>query len=233
MHTTLLRSRTGLCSLLVATLAYLGSLSVSSAGSIGLNFSVEGNADTELTPDETAGKQDVSQQNWNNLSGARNGKSDLVDDSGKEIPALSAEWNVSADDQLWRSKAGADWGFKGNDLKLQKGFIQLGGTLTVTGIPYAKYDVYVYLNAGPNGGTGKVSISSGSGKVDQNGTYFYKLDWLRGKFVPSQSTSSDKPDTANMVIFSGNTAKEIVLEWNGNLGGGWSGASAVQIVETH
>ena len=129
------------------------------------------------------------------------------------------------------TKKGREWGFKRANLVLQTGYIQLGGTLSVTGIPYKKYDVYVYLGADANKGAGSVTISSSTGAVDGNATYFYKLSWLDGRFVASNAVSLESAEKSNCVIFRENKAKNFKLEWTGNLEDGWTGVTGIQIVE--
>ena len=197
---------------------------------IGLNFSVEGNAATELQPEEIAGSPKVSQTNWNNLPGAKGTLKAPRDHVGTPVAEVSATWSVPQGDTAWRSKTGREWGFQDANLKLQRGYIEVGGSLSVTHIPYPRYDVYVYLGAGDNGGKGKVSISSPGGGVDANGMYFYNLGWLNGKFVRAVGTTMESVKDANLVVFSGNTAKDFSLDWVGNLGGGWTGVTGVQIV---
>ena len=141
----------------------------------------------------------------------------LVDDEGDKVPGLAVAWSVPGEDQAWRSKKGRDWGFKRANLTLQTGYIQLGGKLSVTGVPYEKYDVYVYLGADADQGSGSVTISSPSGEVDPNGTYFYWKRWLDGRFVVSEATSLEKAEPSNCVVFKENTAKEFDIEWAGNL----------------
>lgn len=220
-------TRLALCGLLaISTLP-----SLSAAESIGLNFSVPRNAETELDPDEAAGQAEVEQSHWNNLPGANGTESVLKDSMGAEVKGLAVEWKVPAGDTAWRSKTGAPWGFSGSNLKLQKGHIQLGGSLMVTGVPYAKYDVYVYLNAGDNGGKGRVAISPPSGEADAGSAFYYNFTWLDGKFVKAASKDETAIEKANFVVFSGNASREFTLDWKGDLGGGWTGVSGVQIVE--
>ncbi len=197
---------------------------------IGLNFSVTGDASSELKPDEVAGSPDVSQPNWNNLTGA-NGSIKSPADNANQPTGITATWSTPPGDTAWRSKAGRDWGFKDSNWKLQKGHIEVGGKLAVTHIPYAKYDIYVYLGAGDNSGKGKVSIAPPTPGTDPHATYFYNLGWLNGKFVRAASTTLESAKDANLVVFSGNTAKDIAIDWTGNLAGGWTGVTGVQIVE--
>lgn len=199
---------------------------------IGLNFSVSMQDTTELTEEEAAGADGCLQASWNNLPGA-NGESHALNDAdGRLVPSASARWSVPQGDTAWRSKIGQSWGFGGENYTLQKGYIQLGGDLSVTGVPFRKYDVYVYLNADSNGGAGSVTISSPAGSVDPVGTYYYKLDGLGGQFVATDAAHLEQVKGSNLVVFRGNTAKEFAVNWKGDISGGWTGVSAVQIVET-
>ena len=208
----------------------LGPIPRIETAAVGLNFSVVGEESTELSPKQAAGASEVAQRNWNNLPGPNGRLQELVDDEGDEVPELGVAWSVPGEDQAWRSKKGRDWGFKRTNLTLQTGYIQLGGKLSVTGIPYKKYDVYVYLAADADQGSGSVTISSPSGGVDTNGTYFYWKRWLYGLFVVSDATSLEKAEPSNCVVFKENTAKELDIDWAGNLKNGWTGVSGVQIV---
>jgi len=202
------------------------------AESIGMNFSVTGNAETELEPDDAAGQVEVEQSHWNNLPGPSGSETAVKNSMGADVKGVVVEWKVPPGDTAWRSKTGEPWGFEGSNLKMLKGYIQLGGSLTVGGVPYAKYDVHVYLNAGDNGGTGRVALSSPSGGISSDNTFYYAFTWLGGKFVQATSKEEGTVEKANYVIFPGNTAKQFTLDWKGDLGGGWTGVSGVQIVET-
>ena len=198
---------------------------------VGLNFSVAGDESTELASKSTAGAPGVTQRHWNNLPGPNGEKSQCVDHQGKEVPGMTVTWSVPGEDQAWRSKKGREWGFKQANLTLQSGYIQLGAKLTVTGVPYEKYHVYVYLGADDQKGAGSVTISSPAGGVDRNKICFYRLAWLNGRFVVSDATRLESAQTSNCVVFRDNRAKEFGLEWAGNLEDGWTGVTGVQIVE--
>jgi hypothetical protein len=202
-----------------------------STAAVGLNLSVIGDESTELPPKTTAGAPGVSQRHWNNLPGPNGQASQLTDHRGNQLGGMTATWSVPSVDQNWRSTKASQWGFKQGNLLLQSGHIQLGGRLSVTNIPYNKYDVYIYLGAGNNKGAGSVTISSPTGGVDPNQTYFYKLAWLNGKFVISDATNLQSTPTSNCVLFKNNTASQFNLHWTGNLQDGWTGLTAVQIVE--
>jgi len=209
----------------------LGSTPEIDTAAVGLNFCVAGDASTELSPKAAAGAPGVAQRHWNNLPGPEGKREELIDHRGKEVAGMTAAWSVPGGDQAWRSKKGREWGFKRANLVLQSGYIQLGGTLSVTGIPYNKYAVYVYLGADAQKGAGSVTISSSAGAVDRNTTYFYRLSWVDGRFVTSDATSLESAEKSNCVIFKENKAKDVKLEWTGNLEDGWTGVTGVQIVE--
>lgn len=194
---------------------------------IGLNFSVSGNAATELAAGDAAGAAGVSQTRWNNLPGASGKMESLQASDGQPASGVTASWEVPAGDHAWRSKDGRDWGFTGGNLALQRGYVQVGGKLEVKGIRFPRHDVHVYLNADDNAGSGKVRWSSGDVRQDK----FYSLGWHGGKFVEAASPAGEGIGKGNHLVFRGRTAADFTLEWEGNLGGGWTGVSGVQIVE--
>jgi len=198
---------------------------------VGLNFCLAKEASTQLPPKAAAGAPGVTQLHWNNLPGPNGETKQCVDHQGREVKGMTVAWSVPGEDQAWRSKKGRDWGFKRANLILQSGYIQLGGTVSVTGVPYTKYDVYVYLGADAQKGAGAVTISSSAGIVDQNKTYFYRLTWLDGRFSPTDATHLELAQASNCVIFRKNKAKDFELEWTGSLEDGWTGVTGVQIVE--
>ena len=207
---------------------YPGSVAALKTKAIGLNFSIAGDASTELKTEEVAGSADVSQTNWNNLPGASGTMESPKDHAGKAVK-LAASWEMTSAGQ---ASPGRDWGFTDGNGKLQKGLIRESGRLLVTGVPYEKYAVYVYFGAGDHGGKGSVTISSPSGGVDPNGTYFTKVGWSSGKFVKSAATTKEAAKDSNCAVFSGNTAKDFSLDWSGKIEGQWTGVTGLQIVET-
>lgn len=195
---------------------------------IGLNFAVKGDAGTELLPAEIAGASGASQANWNNLPAANGTLDSAKDDSGKQT-TLAVKWSVPGDDNAWRSKRAREWGFKGANLKMQQGYIELRGEARLSKIPYVKYDVYVYLGAGENTGSGKVSLATGNA-AESATTYFFKLGWLEGKFKTASATTFETAQNSNLVIFRDQTVNACALSWQGDLNGGWTGVTAIQVV---
>ncbi len=212
---------------------------VAQAHGVGVNF--VGKPAHSLAPTDVAGV--VAQKNWNNLhidSSDPNGHSNggelhnLINDRGAVVKGLGIVVEGTPNSGIW-GNAGATWGFTGADLTLQQGTIWPHPHVKITGIPYPKYDVYVYISAGGNGGLAKVHIAVPGGKsgvVDSHSTYFCKFGWTGGNFVRATATSlsaakASKP--ANYVEFTGNTAPGVDLNCNGALAG-WIGFSGIQIV---
>ncbi len=215
---------------------------VAGAHSIGVHFVGKDASSSTLAKADKAGV--VPQKHWNNLtidSSDPNGHSNggtlykLTNDNGKAIKGASASVTAMAGHGIWAGD-GASWGFSGANLTLQKGTIGPCPQITIKGIPYARYDVYVYATAGVNGGLAKIHISravGSTGSVDHTSTYFCNYNWQGGNFVVSKATTLAAAKTSkgsNYVVFKGNTAKSITLRCNGALAS-WIGFSGVQIVD--
>lgn len=199
---------------------------------IGLNFSVAGDPSTELMPEEAAGASGLSQAYWNNLPGLRGTNNAIHGSSGKRLAGVYATWRATDEGPAAESQIGRDWGFTGTNWKLQKAFMPRDGSLSVFNIPFEKYQVHVYLGARELSGEGSVSISSAAGGVDLEDNRPYHLGWHGGKFVRTPIVDTNAPEPGNYVVFSGNTAKEFVLNWRGSIKGGVTGVTGVQIIST-
>ncbi len=216
---------------------------VACAHSIGVNF-CNGKASESLTAHESAGASAVAQSHWNNFkikntdpNGHWNKGSlkKIVDNTGTAVKKMSVKVNTGPAHKLqfWVT-GGATWGFMGPNLTLQTGMLWPRPQITVSGIPYAHYDVYVYADAGSGGGTGSVTISAvhgTKGHVAATRTYYYSYAWTNGHFVRAKSTTKSGAK-GNYILFKGNTAHAITLNVNGTLGGAWTGVSGFQIVAT-
>lgn len=123
------------------SLLALGATAATSFGaSIGINFG-SGRADAALAATDSAGV--VAQTNWNNAAGATGSLAALNDDAGGASGA-SIAW---ATDEQW-SVGGTPADGNGT---LLNGFISennnaSASTVTLSTIPYASYDLYVYLS---------------------------------------------------------------------------------------
>ncbi len=250
-----------LCGLAVASagLALAASAASLQANSIGVNYTGAGSfgqtqaqatGGYSLAPTASAGYAAVAQYNWNNTTisytdgnGYNNNGllSTVVDSTGATISGMSVATTVNTSDssytgdplKLYPNSGTAGWGFSGNNLTMLEGAVYPSPKITISGIPYSSYDVYVYMAApGGNGATGAVTIGANSGgTVDSTSEFFYDYGWPNGAFIQSTATSSaSNTAVSNFVLFTGNTASNITLIADAS---GWNtGLAAFQIVNT-
>lgn len=195
---------------------------------------------TTLLPSDVTGV--VPQGNWNNITGSldypdglqntfwpdnestKTGSiSSVLDDAGNAQPGMTVAWRIVAN---WRNQKLADWGSSGAQAKLQTGGYILPSTtvspiITVTGIPYSEYDVYVYIGANSNpgngGGTATLDLATGAtGEVDTT-VASYTWGWPGENFI----------EGLNYVKFEGNTASGFTLGMSST---NWTALTGLQIV---
>ncbi|MAX26291.1 MAG: hypothetical protein CMJ19_17495 [Phycisphaeraceae bacterium] len=231
---------------IVPSLLLIGLTAQASAQSIGINFSSAKNVEkSTLADDATAGINAAKQTHWNNLrvsNSDANGHSnsghllEVVDDQGKAVDSTTVQVKGDKTHQVW-STNGSSWGFKGDNLTLQSGQLHYGPMITVADVPYKKYDVIVYISAGNSGGIGQVNIAKANnvaGEVSGDKTYFVNYQWASGQFKQATATTLDDAKSAaagNYVVFSGITASDFTITFNGKVVKGWLGVSAIQIVQ--
>lgn len=200
------------------------------ADPIGINFG-SGRANTELFPADSAGV--VPQTNWNNAPGAAGGPLVLNDASGTATTA-TVTW---ATDEEWSiGGPGAD-----PNGTLLNGWISANNvtdppaTITLTGIPFANYDLVVYLNH--DRGTEDVLIREASGHFAPILGHENDTDILAPVFFTEQTATADGDATqqGNYLTLSGlqKADLQIILEPGGGAGTADRGAiTGIQIIET-
>jgi hypothetical protein len=116
-----------------ATIALLGAGLAGAQPAISVNFVGGGSNGTPaiLAPSDVAGVVAVS--NWNNGNG-----SGLKDSSGATT-AASITWSGAS----WSNQITAT----DPNNRMMKGYLDFGSSASVTGVPYATYDVYVYFRS--------------------------------------------------------------------------------------
>ncbi len=194
------------------------------AGSVGINFMDKRDNDRLLQKSDIAGAGELKQANWNEfLIGAQNEKKDLLASDGS-VSGMSV-----------RAKGtGAvcePWSFGGNDGKLKRGALSCDTEVELVGVPYPKYDVVVYLTAGPNSSKGLLSIekTDGEGGVGPVPMYSVHHGWIGdGRHVVCESTDPANPTNSNYVRFRGVTARSVRLKMKNT--DWWVGIGAVQVV---
>jgi hypothetical protein len=227
------------------------SAAVAQAASIGINFVGSTSTGETLVPTDVAGVAVVAQDYWNNLqigNGDGNGFGNtgalaagtVIDSAGiTDAGVAVTAGGRQGTNQSWRADC-ASWGFSGTNLTMMAGGIDGTPEVTVSGIPYASYDVYVYASNGAasGGGSATISVASGAtGTVAAANTYFFEIAWTGGNFVQATATSSAQDTGAtNYMDFAGNTATGFTLDCvckaTVGSGGGWAEITGVQIVAT-
>lgn len=196
-------------------------VSTAQANSIGVNVgpnhgtneaeNAESTINNELPPGTTAGV--VPQANWNNLLEGDFGTTELVDDSGTLLETtakVSTRWvngvrgHGSSDGDQILMNGGLD-GDNSNVL-----------SSTITGIPYAVYDVYIYFDGGSEGGRGGTysATPSGAGASLARSQDGYDLATFSGEFIQATGTGLDEegePIGSNYVKFSAMSGENLEI----------------------
>ena len=193
---------------------------------IGVQFQGPG---TALLPTDSAGLSTVAQTNWNVLTGASFSSVALSDSTGA---STTATLSGSAGGTYWGGSSSAS---PAGNSKLASGelFDTWPGapTLTVSNIPYAKYDVYLYAGIDATGRAETIGLTP-SGGTQQ----FYSFTTETGGSAWTVATSTwngtgTQPSlpSANYVHFTGLTSTSFTLAWGAPGNGGLNG---IQIVPT-
>ena len=192
----------------------------------------DGNGGGAAAVTGTAG--DVAVGNWNNAGPAAGVLNNLVDDSGAATSA-SVSWGVN---NTWSATGATPGG--GGDADLMSGYLDNlhnGGTLSITNIPYATYDLRIYHNtdsAGVMGFTVNDGVAAPVTRFSQQqggGGSNYPLGGGSG-YVGSTSTSSGNSGTStNFTLYQGLTGSTLnVTGVQGSFGDGRARPNGFQIV---
>lgn len=184
--------------------------------SLGLNFGAE---QSSLLPTDVAGA--FPQANWNNLSGSNGTGVPLTDSTGTTITGAAVSYSSPNDFHAANDTSTPN-------RKLLNGYLDNHpgntDTVTVSGIQYAKYDVYAYVGSGAGGRSGSVTI--GGTTYDYNAT-----GDPGGSFTQTTDTAGKYPN-ADYALFTGLTGSSFTL--NQNIAGPNpynSGLFGLQVVE--
>jgi hypothetical protein len=208
--------------LLYVGLAVWMTLQAAFAGSIGVNFlGTVGSTGTALAPAASAGF--IPQQNWNNppVATSQTTPVSLVDDSGNSV-AATLTWFVNV---TYRASNNA------STHPLFDGYLDDtgsagDGTITVTGIPYSKYDLYLYYGSDGNDRTQYWQINQDAGTrkfgKTNSGTF--------NGYVEATATSEATAQPATYVHYTELTSPTLLIEWAKLSSNG--GIHGFQLVET-
>jgi hypothetical protein len=218
--------------ILASTVALAVVSAAASADSIGINFR-RGSGEQNMAPSESAGV--VPQVNWNNTDGAAAGNAGanvsgpmpntLVSGSGTSFAGLTLTWQANG---TWSAPNAGP-----GDLNLMSGYLDDTGTagdtvITVTGVPYASYDVYAYVGSDANNRSGRTRLFN----------FFANDRWFRTNTSPFtgfvEATATAEPATntglANYTRYTSLNSSSFelrILRGSNN-----AGLHGLQIVET-
>lgn len=189
-------------------------------GDISVNFTGTGGRDVTGPTGAV-----VVRGNYTNLGGTNGSASNLVDDAG--VPT-TADITWAADASWMSGTPGAS-----QDAALMDGYLAIGQDeygidITVSDIPYAAYDVYVYFGNNIMGATGKVRVNGGGTQ------FFYSTAGLLPTFSgfdPCTGRTSSAPEPGNYAVFENVQGPTLVIQQANSGGGNDSGVMGFQIVE--
>ena len=207
----------------LAALAALGLAAVPSSAAIGKSIGIKLAADTATTlaPAESAGV--FSQVNWNNFGGSTGSGSTLKDSSGAVVTGAALSYSGPYTFSGIGVTADPNTKLLSTRIETNDGTVPV--SVTVSGLSFAKYDVYAYFGSDGGGRFGNVGLVGGT-------TYYYQtVGDPGGAFSQTTSTSSTDPRPASdYAIFSGLTANSFTLKQFRE--GSNSGIFGLQIVNT-
>ncbi len=208
-----------------------GTIATATAGTISVDFADPAQA-AMLDDANIAGAPGYEASYWNVVTGKNTANADpnlpltLQDDSGTLTSATLSTYNSVTD------TSNAMPANPSGDNKVFGGYIEAyytnGVNFTVENIPYALYDVVVYVMSNNTGREGGVTTSN-TGATE----YFYRTGGggsQPGTYVQVTSTDPNSPTTGNYVVFENVSGSGSDLTVSLNLNN-WSGAAGFQIVE--
>jgi len=189
------------------------------AGTISLNFDGQSGTGTPGAVTGVAGA--IAVGNWNNTgqgNAFNSGPLDLVDDSGAATGAV-ANWSVA---NHWTTNGGDS---SGGDAQMMQGYLDNfhdRPPITVTGIPYALYDLRIYHNT-DSGGTMGFTVTDGlittthySHQAGGNNSNYplAGTDPFGGAagYIGSQDTASGTTTASNYTLFTGLTGTDLSIQ---------------------
>jgi hypothetical protein len=209
-----------------ATLVLTVSASGGSGASIALQFVGAG---TALAATDSAGLSSVAQTNWNALTGSSFTGQALVNSTGASTTALLSG---SAGGSYF---GGASSAAPSGNAKMSSGELFNGwpgsATLTVSNIPYAKYDVYLYagIDASGRNETSALTPSGGAAQYFSFTTEGGGSAWVAATSTWNGTGTAPTLPSANYVHYTNLTASSFTLAWGAPGNGGLNGIQIVPV----
>ena len=181
---------------------------------IGVNF----NSNTAAAVDPVSGTAGAApQSNWNNVSNSTGTVAgSLLEDSGSTLEGMSVSWSGDA---AW-SVGGAVATGEGDDTALMHGGLETHDTtytgdneITLTGIPCARYDLYMYVNGySTDDRDGEAQLVIGGSVVSASQRQFdvMGVDFEDGTHSHSESTGYT--DEGTYVLWENLTSANVTIQ---------------------
>ncbi|MDB4673537.1 hypothetical protein OAF27_01865 [Verrucomicrobiales bacterium] len=184
---------------------------------ISFNFEgVDSTPDTPnlLDPSESAGL--FPALNWNNLLGVEGEAEEIVDTAGA-VTEVEVEW-VGGALWSWERQAGRIV-FGSPDGTMFNGYLDTANnngssTVSVFSVPYASYDVIVYIDGERDSGSRPMRVNVNPGGTGDNPALdVFKNDNANynGTFIPAVATEVPGTPGANYAIFAGLTTESFEI----------------------
>ncbi|HZL34352.1 MAG TPA: hypothetical protein VFC78_03515, partial [Tepidisphaeraceae bacterium] len=151
----------------------------------------------------------------------------LVDSTGTAVAGASVTWTAN---NVWGVSQAASTAGTTGDRELMTGYLDLNEagpagkttSIAVTGVPYATYDVYVYVGSDGNGRVGHGTIGAQS-------VYFTTSDAPFGGYVQATGTSATNSNASNYLLFQGVQGSSFTYNQNGDTSN--VGVHGIEIVD--
>ncbi len=200
---------------------------------IGVNFNSSIAEDVDLV---TSSAGAVPQGNWNNVSNNTGSVAgSVLEDSGATLEGMSVSWSGDAA----HSVGGASGTGQGDDTALMHGGFEVqdltytgDNEITLTGIPYVEYDLYVYVSGWNAGRTGEAQLEVGGSVVSGSQRQFQGLGTQFIDGTHTHSESSGTSDVGTYVLWKDQTATDLVIQAKNLVNGTQPLVVGLQLVKT-
>jgi autotransporter-associated beta strand protein len=175
-----------------STIVSGGTLKLAPTGvAIGIQFTGEGG------PIGSTYNGVFNMTNWNSFAGAgSNAPSVLKDSHGNSTTAILDSFGGVNSNMNWT----------GSSVPLLNGFLDAPDTLTVSNIPYARYDVIAYFGSYVPNLANRVQLSTAGS------TYYFETEGTTNAYVPCTSTTPGVYSRGNYAIWSNTSGGSLTVD---------------------
>jgi hypothetical protein len=156
-------------------------------------------------------------------------KTNLLDSTGATVAGFSFDTSTANGYPIQFADPGLD-ADGSNNKRMLNGYLNANNSQSISfsAIPYAQYDLYVYLSSDVAGRAGTVSDGTTTFSFSSMGNT--AISGANAAFIQTTDTTGANP-TANYAVFSGLTAANQTITWNVPQYGGIAGYQIVAVPE--